>query len=155
MFLSRLIRGGRYFRLMMIKTDADEDGMDCILMSVAKPQAPSEGGASKELYMYTHAHTYHTHTYTSIHTYTYNGLASWVREMYGIFFRGDLVLNIKYQLKKRTGYWAPMVDGWRKPRGLEGRFSEGRCLLGSGGSGLNWIVDGLCLDIWGEGEFLK
>ena len=59
-----------------MQTDADEDGMDCILMSVAKPQAPSEGGASKELYMYTHAHTYHTHTYTSIHTYTYNGLAS-------------------------------------------------------------------------------
>ena len=63
MFLSRLIRGGRYFRLMMIKTDADEDGMDGVLMSVAKPQAPSEGGASKEAHGTLHVHI-HIHEYT-------------------------------------------------------------------------------------------
>ena len=48
---------------MMMQTDADEDGMDGVLMSVAKPQAPSEGGASKEAHGTLHVHI-HIHEYT-------------------------------------------------------------------------------------------
>ena len=47
----------------MIFSDDDADGMDGVLMSVAKPQAPSEGGASKEAHGTLHVHI-HIHEYT-------------------------------------------------------------------------------------------